>query len=292
MKTGFVTILGRPNVGKSTLINSILDYQVAITSSTPQTTRDQIRGIYNDEDSQIVFIDTPGIHKPKQKLGESLNSTSFNAMQDVDLILFLQPINEKIGPGDKLIIEKIKNIKEKVAIITKLDLEKNPQELQKRANDLKSMGFELVLGATNEQKGAIKQIIDEIKTRLPKGPKYYEDDIITDKSISFIAKEIIRESAINVLKDELPHSIGVEILTFDESNPEKFNIEARIYCERESQKGIIIGNKGSMIKKIGASARKKIAYTLDNRVHLDLKVKVNKKWTEDKEKIKRMGYGF
>ncbi|MCP4337176.1 MAG: GTPase Era [Mycoplasma sp.] len=290
MKSGFVAILGRPNVGKSTLLNSIMNYKVSITSKVPQTTRDQIKGIYNDEDSQIIFIDTPGIHKPKQKLGEFLNSSSYKALKDIDAVLFLQPIDEEIGPGDKLIIEKIKNQKNKIALITKVDLETNPEKLQQRALKLKSYGFKLVLGASHKYKDSIKQIIKEIKLKLQKGEKYYDDEIITDKSISFISKEIIRESAIKYLKDELPHSIGVEILTFDESNPNKFLIEARIYCDRESQKGIIIGNKGSMIKKIGESARKNIAYYLNNKIHLDLKVKVNKKWTDSIEKIKKLGY--
>ncbi|CAM9141116.1 GTPase Era [Mycoplasma marinum] len=289
MKTGFVTILGRPNVGKSTLLNAIMEYKVSITSDKPQTTRDQIRGIYNDEDSQIVFIDTPGIHKPKQKLGESLNNASYKALEDVDIVLFLQPADEKIGPGDRLILDKIKNYKNKIAIITKVDIESDPILLKEKAEELKTCGFDLVLGTAPEFKGTINSLIKELKDRLPEGAKYYEEDQLTDKSMRFIAKEIIRESAIKYLQDELPHSLGVEIMEFKEGE-EKDEIQARIYCERPSQKGIIVGHQGKMIKKIGTTARKRISYAFDKRIHLELKVKVNKNWTEDEIKIKQMGY--
>ncbi len=290
MKSGFVAILGRPNVGKSSLLNAIMDYKVSITSDKPQTTRDQIRGIYNDKDSQIVFIDTPGIHKPKQKLGESLNESSYKAFEDVDVVLFLQPADEKIGPGDKLILEKINKQKNKVAILTKVDLEEDFEILKEKAETLKSeYGFEVVLGTSVEIKRTVDQVIKEIKDRLKEGPKFYEEDQLTDKSLRFIAKEIIRESAINMLRDELPHSIGVEIMEFKEGETQ-YDISARIYCERESQKGIIVGSQGSKIKRIGISARKKMAYTFDQKIHLDLKVKVNKNWTEDVQKIKKMGY--
>ncbi len=290
MKTGFVAILGRPNVGKSTLLNSIMNYKVSITSDTPQTTRDQIRGIYNDANSQIVFIDTPGIHKPKQKLGESLNNSSYKALEDVEVVLFLQPVDEKVGPGDKLILNKISKQQNKIAVMTKVDLEKDPVILKEKAQELKQYGFEVVLGTSFKYERSIAQILDEIKKHLPQGHKYYEEDILTDKSLRFIAKEIIRESAINLLKQELPHSIGVEIMEFDESDPEQYKIEAIIFCERESQKGILIGHQGRMIKKIGESARRKIAYSFDNRVHLSLKIKVNKNWTDNEQQIKRLGY--
>ncbi len=289
MKVGFVAILGRPNVGKSTLLNSIMDYEVAITSPVPQTTRDQIKGIYNDFDSQIIFIDTPGIHKPKQKLGKTLNEKSYKALEDVDGAIFLQPVDEKIGPGDRMILEKISKIKNKIAIMTKVDLETNPAVLQEKADELKKYGFETVLGTSVKYEKSIKQVINEIKSFLPEGNKFYNDDSLTDKSMRFIAKEIIRESAIKFLKDELPHSIGVEITEFKESD-EKNIINARIYCERESQKGIIIGHQGKMIKNIGVLSRKKISFAFNKSTQLDLKVKVNKNWTEDEKKIKQLGY--
>jgi len=274
MKVGFVTVVGRPNTGKSTLMNALLDYDLSITSNKPQTTRDNIRGIYNDATSQIIFVDTPGIHKPKQKLGTSLNEASYASLKDADLVLFLKPADEKIGPGDKRIIELIKD-KPKAAVITKLDLLDNEAEAKEQASELKWLGFENVVGTSYKIKESLDSLIDFIKDELPSGEPFYPRDELTDKSMRFIAKEKIRESAIRRLNDELPHSLGVLIDEFKEG--EKIIIDATIFVERDSQKGIVIGHKGSMIKKIGIAARKALMYTFDQKVQLNLRVKVNKK---------------
>lgn len=291
MKSGFVAIIGRPNVGKSTLLNKILDYKLSITSSTPQTTRDQIKGIYNDNDSQIVFIDTPGIHKPKQKLGNSLNESSFRSLKDADLVLFLQPINEKVGPGDKMIIERIEKVKNKVAIITKLD-EGDVEIAKERAEELKTYGFKDVLGTSVNINESIKHLITFIKDNLPEGHPFYNTEDLTDLPLWFVTKEIIRESAIENTKDEVPHSLGVGIDEFKEPNEERehFEIHSTIFVERNSQKGILIGKNGQMIKTIGTKSREKLETMLGTKVVLKLRIKVNKNWTDDEVQIKRMGY--
>lgn len=290
MKVGFVSILGRPNVGKSSLLNKILNYEVSITSPKPQTTRNQIKGIYNDEDSQIVFIDTPGIHKPKKIFGKSLNYFSFSTIKDVDIILFLTPIDEKIGVGDKIIIDKIINFN-KIAIITKID-KSSPKALLKKVNELKKIGFKDILATSINIKNSIQEIIKFLKEKLPIGKPFYEVDVVTDKSTSFIIKEIIREFTIKNLRDEIPHSIGVLIEEFLEptNKNQKFIIRASIFVERESQKGIIIGKEGKTIKEIGTKARMKIKKILNNSVYLELRVKVEKNWTKNELKIKKMNY--
>lgn len=290
MKVGFVSILGRPNVGKSSLLNRILQYKVSITSSTPQTTRDQIKGIYNDEDSQIIFVDTPGIHKPKQKLGEVLNESSYSSLKDADVVLFLQPADEEIGPGDRHIIEKLKN-KGAVAIITKLD-KSNEETVKTKALELKELGFEDVLGVSIDMQGSIDHLIEYLKAHLNEGIPFYDREDLTDMSMRFIAKETIRESAIENTKDEVPHSIGVEIEEFKEPTEERplTSISAIIYVERESQKGILVGKQGSMIKKIGMASRLKLEEATGEKIYLNLKVKVNKNWTNDEKQIKKMGY--
>lgn len=289
MKVGFVAILGRPNVGKSTLLNKILDYEVSITSEKPQTTRDQIKGIYNDNSSQIVFIDTPGIHKPQQVLGERLNEASYSSVKDVDLVLFLTPIDEPIGPGDKFILEKIANNKNKTAVITKIDVS-DPETAKTRALELKEKyGFKDVLGTSVMMKQSIDSIIDYLKEVLPEGMPFYPQEEVTDKSMRFIAKEIIRESAINNVKHEVPHSIGVLVNEFKEEE-KLFRINADIFVERESQKGILVGSEGKMIKTIGIIAREKMEKSFGVRIVLNLKVKVKKKWTDDESQIKLMGY--
>lgn len=291
MKVGFVAILGRPNVGKSTLLNKIIDYKISIVSSTPQTTRDQIKGIYNDDDSQIVFIDTPGIHKPKQKLGNFLNEASYTSLKDADLVLFLQPIDEGIGTGDKSIIEKISHRK-KVAVITKID--KGDVEIAKsKAAELKELGFDDVIGVSVEIKSSIEHLVSYLKENLPDGEPFYDREEISDEPLWFVTKEIIRESAIENVREEVPHSLGVMIDEFKEpeNDEDPFNIRATIFVERESQKGILVGKEGKMIKEIGTTSRKKMMDMLGQKVNLNLRIKVNKNWTDDDQQIKRMGYG-
>ncbi|UVD81934.1 GTPase Era [Mycoplasma iguanae] len=290
MKTCFVSIIGRPNVGKSTLLNNILDYDLSIVTSKKHTTRDLINGIYNDGEFQIIFTDTPGIHKAINKFGEKLNKNSFNSLEGVDLILFLSPINEDIGNSDLMIIEKIKNFKNKLAIITKVDLELDREILNKRAAQLKELGFLNVLGVSYEYKQTVIDLIEEIKTYSYESNLFYEEDQITDKSMSFIVKEVIREAAINNLDHEVPHSIAVVINSFVESEDQPYEIDATIYVAKESQKGILIGKNGTMIKKIGKTARYKLMEQFDHKIILNIKIKVNKNWVKEEKQIKLLGY--
>lgn len=289
MKSGFVAIVGRPNVGKSTLLNTILNFKVSIISKTPNTTRKQIKGIYNDDDCQIIFIDTPGIHKPQQKLGNSLNRAAYDALKDVDLILFLSPANELIGPGDRLIIDRISGHKNKIAIITKVDLKSDMEFINSKASKLKQ-NFDVVLGTSMNNPNLINELIKEIKTRLPNHDRFYDDDILTDESTRFVVQELIRESILENIYNELPHAIFVSIEEY-EDNEKRLYVKANIYVERKSQKIILIGANGSLIKKIGTTARKKIMSTLNkNNVFLELLVKISKNWTNDENKIKKLGY--
>lgn len=277
MKSGFVAIIGRPNVGKSSLLNKILNFKVSITSATPQTTRNQVKGIYNDKESQIIFLDTPGIHKPKQKLGESLNQASYKSLVDADLILFLQPIDQEIGPGDQLIIEKINKYKNKIAVLTKID-KSNQENAKQKAEKLKQFGFKYVVGTSIKIQNSIDHFVDFIKEKLPESELYFENDQITDVSVKFIAKEMIREAVIESTSEEVPHSIGVLIDEFNEikEGQKHGSIYATIFVERDSQKGIIIGKNGKKIKKIGTISRKNIEKMLGHKIFLKLRVKVVK----------------
>lgn len=289
-KVCFISIVGRPNVGKSTLLNNVLAYELAIATPMAQTTRDQILGIYSDQDFQFVFCDTPGIHIAEDKLGENLNSKSFNAISENDLIFFLHPLNEKILSSDLKIIEKIKKVdKPKFAIITKIDLAQNPQELLERQQFFSSQNFDEILGYTNKNSKAINLILNTLKKYAYESAFFYSEDEITDKSILFLAKELIRESCIFYLRQEIPHSIAIEITSFLERN-QRLEIEANIICNKESQKKIIIGKNASMIKQIGIKARKNIEKKFDTKLYLKLNVKFEKNWKKNLDKIRKYGY--
>ena len=284
-------MIGRPNVGKSTLLNKILDFNISIVSSKPQTTRNKIKGIYNDLDSQIIFLDTPGIHKPKQKLGERMNNFSYSTINDSDVILFLKPSNEKIGPGDKMIFEKIMQTKNKqiAAIITKIDLVGNEEVLLPQVKELKQIGFKDVIGVSNRIPESIDILINYLKEKLKDGTPYFPQDELTDKTHEFLIEEIIRESSISLLKDEIPHSIGVIIKNFKRGE-NKWKIDANIYVERESQKKIVIGERGRLINKVRKLSSQKIESIFNVKSSLLLHVKVDKKWTNKLDKLKKMGY--
>lgn len=293
MKLCWIGIIGRPNVGKSSLLNEIIDYDLSIVSNKPQTTRDQILGIYNDEKYQWIFLDTPGIHKPLSKLGEELNKRALDTINDVDLILFLQPINEVISKGDLIILEKIKNFKNKIALITKIDLIKEDNDflLKEKIKILDEYQFKKIFPISIKKRTSIDNLIEEFKKFSYEGQNLYEKDAITDRSELFLAKEIIRSSAIKYLNDELPHSIAVEITKYDINEKENFRIiEATIFCKKESQKGIIIGKNGSMIKKIGTLSRKTISQKFCTNVNLKLIVKINKNWINNEKTIKKFHY--
>ncbi|RIV16621.1 GTPase Era [Mycoplasmopsis gallopavonis] len=290
MKICFATILGRPNVGKSSLLNAIVGYNVAIVTPTAQTTRDQITGIYTENEYQIIFSDTPGIHKPLNKLGEALNKNAYDSIKNIDVILFLTPADELIGKGDEMILEKIKNIPHKIAVVSKIDkIKSNPSFLEEKLRELEKYNFEHIVSTDVNNFSSIQALIDLLKTYTYPGEAQYDVDYVTDKSMRFLAKEIIRESAINRLYQELPHSIAVEVTDFIE-DPEHLEINAIIYVKKSSQKGMVIGKGAQMIKNIGIDARKKISHQFDIPTILNLKVKVANKWIDDEETLSKFGY--
>ena len=292
-KSGFVAILGRTNVGKSTLLNSLIGEKIAAVTNKVQTTRTQIKGIVNRENSQIIFLDTPGIHKPKTKLSNIMVETAFTTAKDVDLILFIiEATSKEIGKGDRLILEKIKESgKKTILVINKIDLVKKEEILKLIEIYSKEYNFESVvpISALNSKDKEI--LLEEIEKVLDYGPKYYDEETYTDQTIKMIVEETIREKALKLLDDEVPHGIYVEVQKLKKGKTMEgkaiFNIEATIYCERESHKGIIIGKKGSMLKKIGTYAREDIEKTLGEKVNLQTWVKVRKDWQDEDEIVKK-----
>ncbi|NTV90166.1 MAG: GTPase Era [Clostridiales bacterium] len=292
-KSGFVTIIGRPNVGKSTLTNKLAGEKISIISSKPQTTRNSIKTIINQEDCQIIFIDTPGIHKPKTKLGEFMVNIAEGSLNEVDVVLFLVEATDDVaGAGDQYIAEQLKKVKSNVfLIINKIDLIKKDQLLKVIAKFSSIMDFKAVIpiSALNDEGTDI--IVSEIKKLLPAGPKYFPDDIITDQPERTIAAELIREKILNLLNEEVPHGVGVEVISFKErDNRAMVDIEANIFCEKETHKGIIIGKGGAMLKKIGTMARQEIESLLGTKVNLQLWVKVKPDWRNSDNMLKTLGY--
>lgn len=292
-KSGFVTIIGRPNVGKSTLLNKLVGEKIAIMSNKPQTTRHSIKAIINIFDSQIVFIDTPGIHKPKNKLGEYMINLAKEALNEVDVILFLiEADNQKCGPGDLYIIEQLKKVNTPVfLIINKIDIIKK-ESLLFLINEFKElMNFECIIPISAIDGTGLDIIINEIKKILPEGPKFFPDDQITDQSERTIVSEIIREKILNLIEDEIPHGIGVEITKFKKrKNQNIIDITGVIYCEKESHKGIIIGKQGKMLKQIGINSRIEIENFLKSKIFIELWVKVKPDWRNSQNMLKMLGY--
>ena len=292
-KSGFVAILGRTNVGKSTLLNSIIGEKIAIMANKPQTTRTQIKGIVNRKNSQIIFFDTPGIHKPKTKLNNIMVKTAFDSAKDVDLVLFIiEATSKDIGRGDSLILEKIKEANKKaILVINKIDLVKKEDLLKLIEIYSKEYDFEAVvpMSATNGNKN--EELLLEIEKCLDYGPKYYDDETYTDQTIRMLVEETIREKALKLLDDEVPHGIYVEVQKLKKGktmkNENVFNIEATIFCQRESHKGIIIGKGGSKLKQIGSYAREDLEKTLGEKVNLQTWVKVRKDWQDEDSIVKR-----
>ena len=292
-KSGFVTILGRTNVGKSTLLNSLIGEKIAIMANKPQTTRTQIKGILNRENSQIIFLDTPGIHKPKTKLSNIMIQTAFESAKDVDLILFIIDATSKdIGKGDSLILEKIKEAKKKtILVINKIDLVKKEELLKLIELYSKEYEFEAIVPISAINKEKIEELIEEIEKALDYGPKYYDDETYTDQTIRMITEETIREKALKLLNDEVPHGIYVEVEKLKKGktmdNKPIFNIEATIFCQRESHKGIIIGKNGNKLKQIGTYAREDLEKMLGEKVNLRTWVKVRKDWQDEETIVKK-----
>lgn len=292
-KSGFVAMLGRTNVGKSTLVNLLVGEKVSATANKVQTTRTAIRGIVNRENSQIIFIDTPGIHKPKTKLNETMIETSFGVINDIDLILFvIEATSDEIGRGDMRILEKIKESKKKaILIINKIDLVKKESLLKLIDLYQKEYNFEAVIPVSSIKSKYRDIILDEIEKVLKPGPAYYDTEEYTDQTMRQLAEETIREKALMYLQDEVPHGIYVEVtkmkLKKTKNKEEFYDIEATIYCLRESHKGIIIGKDGLMLKKIGQSARIEMERNFGIKVNLRTWVKVKENWIDDTSVVKK-----
>ena len=292
-KSGFVAILGRTNVGKSTLINLLVGEKIAATANKVQTTRTAIRGIVNRENSQIIFIDTPGIHKPKTKLNETMVETSFATLAEIDLILFvIEATSEEIGRGDMKILEKIKESNKKaILIINKIDLVKKEKLLKLIEMYSKEYNFEAVIPISSLKEKYRNIILDEIEKNLKPGPAYYDIEEYTDQTMRQLAEETIREKALLLLKDEVPHGIYVEVEKMKFRKKQKgeplYDIEATIYCLRNSHKGIIIGKNGNMLKNIGMSARIEMEKNFGTKVNLKTWVKVKEDWQDDDNIVKR-----
>lgn len=292
MKSGFISVVGRANVGKSTLMEKILREKISIISNKPQTTRDKIQIIYNDEDSQIIFIDTPGIQTPKNKLQEKLFEFSEDSLKESDIVTFIVDNSMEIGRLDNEIIEMLKRVHvPKILLINKTDL-LNEGEFEQIKEKYETMDmFEHIIGISALEDNNIDRYIETIKSMLDEGPAYYDRDMITDKSERFIVSEIIREKALNNLSAEVPHGIAVRIDNFKQrDNKNLIDIDATIIVEKNSHKEIVIGKGGSMIKQIGMEARKEIEKFLDSKVNLKLWVKIEKDWRKKEKLVDRFGY--
>ena len=296
MKSGFVSIIGRTNVGKSTLLNSLVGEKVAIMTNKTQTTRTAIRAIVNRKNSQIVFIDTPGIHKPKTKLGTTMIETAFGTISEMDVILFMiEATSKEIGKGDSRILEKLKETNKKVILlINKIDLVKK-EEIAKLI-DLyrKEYDFEAIIPISAISNKEVETILDEIEKVLKEGPAYYDIDEYTDQTSRQLVEEVIREKALKLLDDEVPHGLYVQVEKMKQSRTQNkehiYNIEATIYCLRDSHKGIIIGKNGQMLKKIGTYARQDLEKMLGTKINLKTWVKVKKDWQDEDSIVKKFKF--
>ena len=290
-KSGFVSIIGRPNVGKSTFMNRVIGHKIAIMSDKAQTTRNKIQGVMTREDAQIIFLDTPGIHKPKHKLGDYMMRVAKNTLSEIDAIMFMVNVNEDIGRGDEYIMEMLKNVKTPVfLVLNKIDLV-HPDALMPKIEKYKTyMDFTEIVPISAREGLNVDHFIDVLKDYLPEGPKYYPDDQISDHPEQFVVGEIIREKILHLTSEEIPHAIGVNVDRMIKESEERVRIEATIFVERDSQKGIVIGKGGKKLKEVGKRARRDIEMLLGSKVYLELWVKVQKDWRNKVNFIRQMGY--
>lgn len=290
-KSGFVAIVGRPNVGKSTFMNYVLGQKIAIMSDKAQTTRNKIQGVYTKDDAQIVFLDTPGIHKPKHELGEFMVKSAYSALKEVDAVLFMVNVSEKRGPGDDFIIEKLKGIKTPIfLVLNKIDLV-TPEVLLERVESYKdALDFAGVFPISVLQGNNVNELMEGLINALPEGPQYFPADQITDHPEYFVVSELIREKILQLTQEEIPHSVAVTVDKMQKDEFDKVHVYANIIVERKSQKGIIIGKGGRLLKEIGTRARRDIQQLLGNKVYLELWVKVEKDWRKRKSNLQEYGY--
>ena len=291
-KSGFVTLIGRPNVGKSTLMNHLIGQKIAITSEKPQTTRNRIQTVYTDERGQIIFLDTPGIHKAKNKLGEYMVNVAENTLKEVDVILWLVEPTTFIWAGERHIAERLSKIKTPVIlVINKIDTVKSKEEILTFIAAYKDiLNFAEIIPVSALKEMNIEDVKSSIFKYLPAGPQFYDEDTVTDQPMRQIAAELIREKALRMLDDEIPHGIAVVIDQMKERPNGIIDVDATIVCERDSHKGIIIGKGGSMLKRIGTAARMEIENLMDTKVNLKLWVKVRREWRDSDMYMKNYGY--
>ncbi|MDK6368725.1 MULTISPECIES: GTPase Era [Aerococcus] len=290
-KSGFIAIVGRPNVGKSTLMNQIVGQKVAIMSDKAQTTRNKIQAIYTSPHSQMIFIDTPGIHKPKNELDDYMLQSAYQALDEVEAILMLVSADEKIGPGDRFIMDKIKDRESPAFLIVNKTDKVSGEELAAYMADIPNpQAFDQIIPLSALDSGEVEGLIAKLEDLLPEGPQYYPADQLTDHPEYFVVSELIREQILLKTREEIPHSVAVTVDKMQKDELDRVHVYANIIVERKSQKGIIIGKGGKMIKSIGTGARKEIENLLGSKVFLELWVKVEKKWRDKKSLLKEFGY--
>ena len=290
-KSGFVTIVGRPNVGKSTLLNYIMGEKLSIVSNKPQTTRNNIQTILTGDDYQMVFVDTPGIHKPKHKLGEFMVTSAKESTKDVDLVLFLTNPDEEIGRGDKFILETLKDKKCPIfLVLNKVDESTQDRVAKSLEMYSKEFSFAEIIPIAAIKGKNVDKLVELMKKVMPEGPKYYPDDMITDVQEKFVVSEIVREKALRTLRDEVPHGIAVDIIQMKQNDIGTYHIEVDLICEKDSHKGIIIGKNGQTLKRIGETARYELEKFLRAKVNLKIWVKVRKEWRDNQLLLKELGY--
>ncbi|MCU9592979.1 GTPase Era [Caldibacillus thermolactis] len=290
-KSGFITIIGRPNVGKSTFLNHVIGQKIAIMSDKAQTTRNTIQGVLTTDDAQLIFIDTPGIHKPKHRLGDFMVKVATNTLNEVDLILFMVNATEEFGRGEQYILEKLKDVHTKVfLVINKIDLIHPDQLIEVIAQYKDKYDFAEIIPISALQGNNVERLIDVIKNYMPEGPQYYPNDQVTDHPERFIIAELIREKVLHLTREEVPHSVAVIIEKIEKRDNGTIHIMAAIIVERNSQKGIVIGKQGAMLKEIGKRARMDIENLLGSKVFLELWVKVQKDWRDKATLLREFGY--
>ncbi|TCO80033.1 GTPase Era [Marinisporobacter balticus] len=291
-QSGFVTIIGRPNVGKSTLMNQIIGEKIAIMSDKPQTTRNKIQTIYTKENFQVIFLDTPGMHKPKNKLGEYMQKSAQQTLNEVDVILLVIDDTADMGPGDQYILEMIKTVKTPIVlVINKMD-KIPPEKFEKIYNmyNQQNLFHDIIAISATENKN-VQKLMDKIVKGLPEGPQYFPADMITDQPEKVIVSEIIREKLLHYLQEEVPHGVAVDVLSMKKREKQEIvDISATIYCEKKSHKGIIIGKNGRKLKGVGKSARIDIENLLGSKVFLELWVKVKEDWRDHENMLNTLGY--
>ncbi len=287
--SGFVAIVGRPNVGKSTLLNKLVGQKIAIVSSKAQTTRHRIRGVLSREDAQVVFLDTPGIHKPLHLLGEQLVKSAVSTLAEVDLVIFMVDGRTSAGRGDRYVAELVSQVKKPVLLVmNKLDAGKAEPEIEASYLELGEFTGKHVISALYGK--GVENLVKDLIARMPEGPAFYDPEEVTDQTVRTLAGELIREQVLRLTSEEVPHSVAVRVDQFEERHHGPTYIHATIFVERDSQKGILIGHKGEMLKKIGTQAREGITKMLDTNIFLELHVKVLANWRKEANSLRRLGY--